>query len=175
MINQPLIRNIRAQFALDWNGIHGAPHWARVRANGLRLAESTGARVPVVELFASSQELSGCVRRRQGNRRCWSGRTGGVRGRTVIGASHANQVLGKVGVDLPPSPKYHGVRKSNVPQLSSRQHLKSPPRAPPKSKTGHDLTRNPLISMVGVKGFEPSTPCTPCKCATRLRHTPILR
>jgi hypothetical protein len=22
------------------------------------------------------------------------------------------------------------------------------------------------------KGFEPSTPCTPCKCATRLRHTP---
>ena len=52
MINQPLIRNIRAQFALDWNGIHDAPHWARVRANGLRLAESTGARVPVVELFA---------------------------------------------------------------------------------------------------------------------------
>ena len=30
-----------------------------------------------------------------------------------------------------------------------------------------------LIHMVGVKGFEPSTPCTPCKCATRLRHTPI--
>ena len=26
--------------------------------------------------------------------------------------------------------------------------------------------------MVGVKGFEPSTPCTPCKCATRLRYTP---
>ena len=26
--------------------------------------------------------------------------------------------------------------------------------------------------LVGVKGFEPSTPCTPCKCATRLRHTP---
>ena len=30
-----------------------------------------------------------------------------------------------------------------------------------------------LIHLVGVKGFEPSTPCTPCKCATRLRHTPI--
>ena len=30
----------------------------------------------------------------------------------------------------------------------------------------------PLNSLVGVKGFEPSTPCTPCKCATRLRHTP---
>ena len=26
--------------------------------------------------------------------------------------------------------------------------------------------------MVGVRGFEPPTPCTPCKCATRLRHTP---
>jgi hypothetical protein len=36
---------------------------------------------------------------------------------------------------------------------------------------------NPLIYLaflVGVKGFEPSTPCTPCKCATRLRHTPKL-
>ena len=29
-----------------------------------------------------------------------------------------------------------------------------------------------LNLLVGVKGFEPSTPCTPCKCATRLRHTP---
>ena len=26
--------------------------------------------------------------------------------------------------------------------------------------------------MVGAKGFEPSTLCTPCKCATRLRHAP---
>ena len=26
--------------------------------------------------------------------------------------------------------------------------------------------------MVGVRGFEPLTPCTPCRCATRLRHTP---
>ena len=28
------------------------------------------------------------------------------------------------------------------------------------------------MSMVGVAGFELSTPCTPCKCATRLRYTP---
>ena len=27
--------------------------------------------------------------------------------------------------------------------------------------------------MVGVAGFELATPCTPCKCATRLRYTPI--
>ena len=27
-------------------------------------------------------------------------------------------------------------------------------------------------TMVGVAGFELATPCTPCKCATRLRYTP---
>ncbi len=27
--------------------------------------------------------------------------------------------------------------------------------------------------MVGSERFELSTPCTPCKCATRLRHDPI--
>src|SRR5690625_4499302 len=27
--------------------------------------------------------------------------------------------------------------------------------------------------MVGVRGFEPPTTCTPCRCATRLRYTPI--
>ena len=47
-----LIRVIRQQFALDWKGLHGAPHWARVRENGLRLAETTGADTQVVELFA---------------------------------------------------------------------------------------------------------------------------
>jgi hypothetical protein len=29
-----------------------------------------------------------------------------------------------------------------------------------------------LTLMVGAKGFEPSTPCTPCRCATRLRYAP---
>lgn len=52
VIDQELVRIIRDQFALEWTGIHGAPHWARVRENGLRLAESTGANVRVVELFA---------------------------------------------------------------------------------------------------------------------------
>ena len=27
-------------------------------------------------------------------------------------------------------------------------------------------------SMVGAAGFELATPCTPCKCATRLRYAP---
>lgn len=52
MIDQTLIRTIRGQFALDLRGIHGVPHWSRVRDNGLRLAELTGAKPRVVELFA---------------------------------------------------------------------------------------------------------------------------
>ena len=47
-----LIAIIRAQFALDWNGIHGIEHWERVRKNGLRLAQITGANPTVVKLFA---------------------------------------------------------------------------------------------------------------------------
>ena len=47
-----LIRTIRAQFAVDWYGIHGIQHWERVRENGLRLAAVTGANLTVVELFA---------------------------------------------------------------------------------------------------------------------------
>ena len=47
-----LITIIRAQFALDWDGIHGIQHWDRVWDNGLRLAQVTGANPKVVELFA---------------------------------------------------------------------------------------------------------------------------
>ena len=47
-----LIAAARAQFALDWDGIHGIQHWERVRENGLRLAQTTGANPAVVELFA---------------------------------------------------------------------------------------------------------------------------
>jgi uncharacterized protein len=47
-----LLTAIRAQFALDWYGIHGIQHWERVRENGLRLARITGANPNVVELFA---------------------------------------------------------------------------------------------------------------------------
>ena len=31
---------------------------------------------------------------------------------------------------------------------------------------------NPLIYLVGAKGFEPSTPCSQSRCATKLRHAP---
>jgi len=43
LITNALIETLKQQFALDWTGIHGAPHWARVRENGLRLASATGA------------------------------------------------------------------------------------------------------------------------------------
>ena len=51
-ISEDLIGIIREKFALSLDGIHGAAHWARVRENGLRLAELTGANPEVVELFA---------------------------------------------------------------------------------------------------------------------------
>jgi len=52
MITKDLIAILREHFALEWTGIHGAPHWTRVRENGLRLAKETGAQTRVIEAFA---------------------------------------------------------------------------------------------------------------------------
>lgn len=52
MNRRELFAFLEGHFALDWRGIHGAPHWVRVLHNGLRLAERTGASVRVVEAFA---------------------------------------------------------------------------------------------------------------------------
>ena len=52
LITFPLVEAIRSEFRLDWRGIHGANHWARVRTNGLTIAESNGANKRVVEYFA---------------------------------------------------------------------------------------------------------------------------
>ena len=51
-INRVLLTRLRRDFHLDWRGIHGVSHWARVRLNGVLLARHTGARSDVVELFA---------------------------------------------------------------------------------------------------------------------------
>ena len=51
-ISAELVSFLRRQYQLDWRGIHGAGHWIRVRANGLRLAPVTRANPTVVELFA---------------------------------------------------------------------------------------------------------------------------
>jgi uncharacterized protein len=52
MINSKLLDTVRREFALSLGGVHGESHWARVRENGLRLAEETGADAQIVELFA---------------------------------------------------------------------------------------------------------------------------
>ena len=43
---------LRHQFVLDWDGVHGAAHWARVRRMGAYLADVHGAEREVVTLFA---------------------------------------------------------------------------------------------------------------------------
>jgi uncharacterized protein len=57
LITRRLIEFARSEFRLDWAGIHGAPHWSRVRHNGLLLAERTGANTRVVEYFAFLHDL----------------------------------------------------------------------------------------------------------------------
>ena len=48
----PIVQAILEQYALALNGDHGVAHWARVLENGLRLAEATGAKIEVIQLFA---------------------------------------------------------------------------------------------------------------------------
>lgn len=47
-----LLDSIRGGFSLDWEGHHGANHWARVRHHALSIARVRGAHLLVVELFA---------------------------------------------------------------------------------------------------------------------------
>ena len=49
---QSLMVYLRSQSRINWHGHHGISHWARVRVNGLMLAQETGANPHVVELFA---------------------------------------------------------------------------------------------------------------------------
>ena len=53
-----LIEHLRGLYLLDWDGIHGWPHWQRVRENGLRLAGATGADLTVVEMFALLHDVA---------------------------------------------------------------------------------------------------------------------
>ena len=42
LIDAKLVDGLRDRFRLDWKGIHGASHWARVRQNGVLLEERIG-------------------------------------------------------------------------------------------------------------------------------------
>jgi uncharacterized protein len=52
VITDDLLNFLNEHYRLDWNGIHGVKHWARVRANGLAMAKENEANTMVVELFA---------------------------------------------------------------------------------------------------------------------------
>lgn len=52
VVTDDLLNFLKEHYRLDWNGIHGVKHWARVRANGLALAKENEANTKVVELFA---------------------------------------------------------------------------------------------------------------------------
>ncbi|MFH1844316.1 MAG: hypothetical protein ABIF77_14025 [bacterium] len=52
LITPALINTILDQYELNVLGKHGLAHWGRVLENGLRLAETTGARPDVVTYFA---------------------------------------------------------------------------------------------------------------------------
>ena len=52
ILTREFVAFLRSEFQLDWRGIHGSPHWTRVRHNGLLLARRNGAKEHVVELFA---------------------------------------------------------------------------------------------------------------------------
>lgn len=47
-----LLAHIQQEFVLDWQGIHGANHWARVLHHGRAIARQWNADPLVVELFA---------------------------------------------------------------------------------------------------------------------------
>lgn len=52
MIDKKLLQLIKETFKLNWKGVHGLSHWARVRVNGLLIARQNGANQRIVELFA---------------------------------------------------------------------------------------------------------------------------
>ena len=63
--------------------------------------------------------------------------------------------------------------------LSAQALAGWPPNWPPKSKRRDKKQKSHseewlkcLFLLVGAAGFELATPCTPCKCATRLRYAP---
>ena len=56
-ITQEFIKFARGHFRLDWDGIHGAPHWSRVRYNALLLADHYDVDRVVLQWFAFTHDL----------------------------------------------------------------------------------------------------------------------
>jgi uncharacterized protein len=47
-----LLKNIKAQLKINWQGIHGIAHWSRVKYHGRKIGIARGADLLVLELFA---------------------------------------------------------------------------------------------------------------------------
>jgi uncharacterized protein len=53
LITKKLLKAIQKQYRLSWHGTHGIGHWARVRENGLYIADNIiGVNKTIIELFA---------------------------------------------------------------------------------------------------------------------------
>ena len=68
---KPILRAIQGQYALDWFGLHGVAHWARVYENGLRIADTSHANIDVLLLFSifhDSRRVSDAVDPGHGHR-----------------------------------------------------------------------------------------------------------
>ena len=48
----PILKAIKDQYALDWYGLHGVTHWARVYENALRIANVHDVNQDVLLLFS---------------------------------------------------------------------------------------------------------------------------
>ena len=57
VITQDFIAFARNRFRMDWDDIHGARHWSRVRYNGLLLAEHHEVGTTVIQWFAFIHDL----------------------------------------------------------------------------------------------------------------------
>jgi hypothetical protein len=49
VITKELVAFAREHFALAWQGIHGAPHWARVLRNGMLVGREYDADLTVIQ------------------------------------------------------------------------------------------------------------------------------
>jgi uncharacterized protein len=58
VITKELVAFAREHFALAWQGIHGAPHWARVLRNGMLVGREYDADLTVIQYFAFIHDLA---------------------------------------------------------------------------------------------------------------------
>jgi len=129
VLTPALLDHVRREFQLDWHGIHGAAHWARVRHNGLALARSTGADTRVVELFAFLHDVR---REHDGHDRLHGERA----------ADLAREICGKLF-----SLDRHAMR---LLEIACRDHSEGKTRADPTVQTCWDADRLDL-GRVGIR------------------------